>query len=189
MAEELRTDRDQVIKYFKTNPNPVVDTTINDIGKVLSTNTYQKAGWVLHMLRHEIGDDAFWQGIQKFYARYRNSNALTGDFRQVMEEVSGNDLKPFFQQWLFRGGHPKLRVVWNYDGTAKILNLAIHQSQDVPFIFPLDIGLRTGNSLERKSVMMTAQDQSFSFQSATKPSEIILDPFTWLLFDGSITSK
>jgi aminopeptidase N len=63
-------DRDQVIKYFLKNPAPIVDTTLTDINKVLSTNTYQKAGWVLHMLRHKIGDTDFWKGIRDYYATY-----------------------------------------------------------------------------------------------------------------------
>jgi aminopeptidase N len=74
---------------------------------ILSPNSYDKAGWVLHMLRNQVGDDAFWKGIRKYYNTYQYRNAETSDFKVIMEEVSGQDLDPFFEQWLFRAGPPR----------------------------------------------------------------------------------
>jgi aminopeptidase N len=95
LVEEQEEDRKQVIEFYYKNQSPIVDTTLTDINKVLSTNTYQKAGWVLHMLRHEVGDEPFWAGIRKYYHTYKNSNALTSDFQKIMEEVSAKDLSFF----------------------------------------------------------------------------------------------
>ena len=64
--------------------------------------------WVLHMLRGVIGTEKFWAGIRDYYRRYRNCNASTDDFRQVMEQAAGTDLAWFFDQWLKRPGMPKL---------------------------------------------------------------------------------
>ncbi|MDZ7647133.1 MAG: M1 family aminopeptidase [Cytophagales bacterium] len=108
LVEEEKKDRQEIIQFYKKNHAPIVDTTIMDINKVLSTNTYQKAGWVLHMLRHEVGDVDFWKGIRKYYATYQNSNAMTSDFKREMEEASGKDFMLFFHQWLYTGGHPQL---------------------------------------------------------------------------------
>jgi aminopeptidase N len=58
------------------------------------------------MLRRDVGDDAFWHGLQEYYRRYRDSNATTADLRAVMEQISGRDLQAFFDQWLVRPGHP-----------------------------------------------------------------------------------
>ena len=81
-----------MIRYFRKNSGPVVDTTLQDISAVLNINTYQKAGWVLHMLRHALGDVTFWNGIQQYYTTYHNGNVMTADFQRIMEETSGKTL-------------------------------------------------------------------------------------------------
>ena len=55
---------------------------------------------MLHMLRGRLGTETFWAGIREYYRRHRDGNVSTDDFRRVMEEVSGQDLAGFFQQWL-----------------------------------------------------------------------------------------
>ncbi len=92
-AQEMKSDREQVIKYYLKSPRPLIDTTITNLMRILNANSYQKGAWVLHMLRHELGEETFWKGIRLYYERYRNSNALTDDFVKVMEEVSGKDLE------------------------------------------------------------------------------------------------
>ncbi len=191
LVEEEKTDRQQVIEYYLNNPSPVIDTTIVDIGKVLSTNTYQKGGWVLHMLRHEVGDLNFWKGIRQYYATYRNSNALTADIQRIMEEVSGKDLSIFFKQWLFQPGHPKISGTWHYDGKSKsvVLELAQLQKEGV-FQFSLDIGLidKDGKK-EIQTLRIGMKSQKFTVSAGLIPTNVILDPETWLLFEGSITQK
>ena len=125
--------RDQVIAYFKKNKAPVIDTTITDINKVLSTNTYQKAGWVLHMLRYQLGDELFWKGIRAYYKRYQGGNAMTSDFQKTVERESGKNLDLFFDQWLYVGGHPQLLVTWSYATKQQQLALEVKQTQ--PGIF------------------------------------------------------
>jgi len=190
MAKEEITDREQVVKFFYKNPAPVLDTTIHELGKLLSTNSYQKGSWVLHMLRHEVGDLNFWRGIRQYYSLYRNSNALTRDFERVMEEASGKDLSTFFNQWIYKGGHPKIGGAWHYDQNAKILSIEVNQEQkDSLFEFPLEIGIGSGPLQEVKSVFLTKKTQSFMFELSSKPAQIVLDPNTWLLFEGEIQEK
>ncbi|HTH57690.1 MAG TPA: M1 family aminopeptidase [Cyclobacteriaceae bacterium] len=186
LAEEEKKDRDQVVGYFAKNPAAVLDTTITDLMKLLSVNAYQKGGWVLHMLRHELGDQNFWKGIRTYYATYRNSNALTSDFEQIMEQASGADLSWFFNQWIYKAGHPKIVATWQYDQNAKTLSMEVTQAQTGSlFRFPLDIGV----GAEVKTVAIDKKTQTFSFPMAEKPAQIGLDPNIWLLFEGSITEK
>ncbi len=191
LVEEEKADREQVINYYLKNPAPIIDTTIVDIGKVLSTNTYQKAGWVLHMLRHEIGDQAFWKGIRQYYATYRNSNAMTVDLQGIMEEVSGKDLSGFFKQWLYVAGHPVLSATWRYDGKAKAVVLDLSQIQKgSPFQFPLEINFtdKEGKT-ETKTIQVTSRSQKFNIPVEKAPTNARLDPNTWLLFEGTIAQK
>ena len=76
----------------------------------LNANTYPKGAWVLHMLRKEIGDQAFFRAIRTYYERFRNTSVVTDDFVSVVEEISKQELSWFFEQWLNRKGCPELRV-------------------------------------------------------------------------------
>lgn len=190
MAKEEINDRNQVVKFYYQNPAPVLDTTITDLGKLLSVNPYQKGGWVLHMLRHEVGDLNFWKGIRQYYSLYKDSNALTSDFIRTMEESSGKDLSAFFAQWIYRGGHPKIAGTWHYDADSKALSMELSQEQTgALFKFPLEIGIGSGSFQEVKTVVFDKKTQTFKFDVQSKPSQIVLDPNTWLLFEGEIQEK
>ncbi|EAR00479.1 M1 family metallopeptidase [Maribacter sp. HTCC2170] len=180
--DELALDRKQVIDYYKQNPSPIVDLTIEDPMKVLSPNSYQKGGWVLNMLRHELGDAVFWKGIRNYYKTYRDSNVMTKDFRQVMEEVSGKNLGQFFNQWLFTKGHPEIKWNWEYRKGDVIINLNQIQNHHV-FQFPLEIGLLQDDELIVKKVNVESANEIFKFKTVEKPSSVLLDPNYWLLFE------
>ncbi len=182
--EEMALDRQQVIEYAGSHASIVVDTTISDPGKVLSTNTYQKGGWVLHMLRRKLGDDVFWKGIRAYYNKYTNSNALTEDFRNVMEEVSGQELKDFFHQWLYADGFPELKTDWNYKNGRLIIEIEQKQKGSL-YSFPLDIGLVSGDEMEVRTIEVTGKKQTYEFELPTEPGEVQLDPEVWLLYAES----
>lgn len=188
--EEMRKEREQVLRYFRTNPNPVVDTTIQNINKVLNTNVYQKGCWVLHMLRREVGDDAFWSGIRNYYARYRNGNVLTRDFQVAMENASGKDLSLFFEQWLFRGGHPVLDVSWQQKKSKQQVTLEVVQGELEPRQFPLTVRfmLADGSQWDQKLLIREAR-QSFELRPPAQAKSVVLDPDGNLLFEGSVRSK
>jgi len=180
----MNMSRGRVISYYKQNPAPVIDTTIVDFMRLLSANSYQKGAWVLHMLRNEIGDDLFWRGIQTYYARYRNRNALTSDFKNTMEEISGHDLDNFFHQWLYLTGHPELKISWTYNNRRDEINILIEQEQmNHIYEFTLDIQIndRSGTRIER--VMVNDRVQSLTIRSANPPYDIIPDPEVRLLFE------
>jgi len=191
LVEEQQEDREQVIGFYLENQSPIIDTSIVDINKVLSKNTYQKAGWVLHMLRHEVGDDVFWKGIRHYYGTYRNRNALTEDFQKIMEDVSAKDLDLFFNQWLYRPGHPKIVAKWRYDPKAKSVVIDIQQTQkDYIFQFPLDVELvQKDGSKELKTLQVLSKSQKLIIPTSIVPARLTLDPNTWLLFEGTIAQK
>lgn len=179
---ELKVDREQVIKYYKKKPAPIVDNSIADPMKVLSTNSYQKGGWVLNMLRKKLGDEVFWNGIRSYYLRYKDSNVMTVDLRRVMEESSGQDLEHFFQQWIFTEGHPKLKMKWKYKEGKVFITIEQKQKHFI-YDFPLELGITNGDQQKIETVRVNSENHSFEFEVDTEPS-IILDPNTWLLFDG-----
>ncbi len=183
--EGMKKDRTNIINYYKKNPHPIVYTEVTDYIKMLNTNTYQKGSWVMNMLRRKIGDDAFYTGFRTYYNRFRDDNALTDDLKNVMEEVSGEELDVFFDQWVYKEGHPELDITWSYNKSKKTVELSILQKQEMLFNF--DIDFKIGDQIQTVSV--ESKKTSFSFDTEVLPSEIIVDPETWLLYEGTITGK
>ena len=147
--------RELVLKSYAKKPGPVIDTTITNLMDLLSVNSYQKGAWVLHMLRNEIGNESFLKGLRLFYDRYRNSNALTDDFKHVMEEVSGKELTVFFRQWLWVPGQPELKISTKRSDRSGTTEIKIEQKQKYLFDFSLDLLLSSANGEHREKVHVT----------------------------------
>ncbi|MGD8818364.1 MAG: M1 family aminopeptidase, partial [Acidobacteriota bacterium] len=193
MVRGMQGARATVVGFYEANPElALIAEQLHDPNRMLNRNAYQKGAWVLHMLRHQIGDDAFWAGIRAYYVEFRDGNALTEDFQRVMEEASGQDLQWFFDQWAHVPGHPLLSGTWSFDAGSGTVTVSLSQEprNGYVFRFPLDIGIRTDGSATRvETVQVEAQEQTFSLAVDGAPSELILDPDTWLLFEGSLTPR
>jgi len=141
----IKRSRENVLAMEKRTPGiAVIHDNLPEIrtGRAPVGIVYQKGGWVLHMLRGLIGTEKFWAGIREYYRRYRDSNASTDDLRQVMEDVSGRDLRWFFQQWLMRAGSPAVEWSWRYDANAKRVQLALTQTQPgEPYRLPMEVSV------------------------------------------------
>jgi aminopeptidase N len=180
--KELVQDREEVIAYYKENPSPVVDNSIKDPKKVLNRNTYQKGGWVLNMLRHKLGDEVFWKGIQAYYTTYKDSNAMTSDFQRIMEEVSGKDLREFFDQWIYVKGYPEIKWSWKYKNGKLYISVKQVQKHHT-FKFPIEFGIETGGKMKIQSFEMQGNSAKFEIELQGAPEKVEIDPETWLLFE------
>lgn len=118
---------------------PIVTKVYKHPDDLFDRHTYEKAGCVLHMLRHHVGDRLFRRAIKTYLQRFANSTAETDDLRRVFELETGSSLQQFFDQWIYRPGHPDLQVEFSIDKAAKI---KVEQKQaGEPFEFPLEIKL------------------------------------------------
>jgi aminopeptidase N len=184
-VDGLKRSRTQVLDLERKLPNtPVIHRNLSDMTKVLNNLVYQKGGWVLHMLRSEVGTDNFWTAIREYYRRYRNTNASTDDLRAVFEQVSGKPLDWFFAQWLTRPGVPRIEGSWRYDAVRKIVEVTVAQSQaEAPFRLTLDIGIvsKAGDLPTMQTVDMPGRQGTFSFPAATMPASVVLDANTTIL--------
>ena len=181
MKEEMKSARERVIKQFLRTPSPVIDTTISDLMKLLSANSYQKGAWVLHMLRREVGEETFWKGMRLFYGRYLNKNAMTDDFKNIMEEVSRKDLDGFFKQWLYYAGQPDLKISGQPAAKKGWNEILIEQKQQVLYRFTLELLINTPDGSIRESLPVSERITRLSIKSE-KVDEIIPDPDVNLLF-------
>jgi aminopeptidase N len=179
--EAMKSARDQVLEFSSGSSKPVVDTTVTNLMKLLNPNSYQKGAWVLHMLRRELGDDLFWKGIRLFYESFRNKNALTNDLQKIMERVSKKDLGKFFNQWLFVGGQPDLKITTVPGETIGDTDLIIEQTQDYLFSFDIELLIKDLNGSFIIKVPVSDRITRKTLNSASI-LEIKADPNINLLF-------
>jgi hypothetical protein len=129
---------------------------IKSDGRVFRAILYNKAAMVLHMLRRLVGDEAFFRGVRKFYMDWRFQKAATDDFRVAMESVCGQDLKPFFESWIYGLAIPRLRFSYEVTGENVTLKLE-HRGTVAPI--PVTVTLNYANG-ESESVVVPVLAQS-----------------------------
>lgn len=165
---------------------PVIDTIETDLLSLLNRNSYEKGAFVLHMLRMQVGDSAFFRGLRSYYAEHRHSTALSSDLRAAIEGTSGQQLGWFFDQWLRRPGYPELTATWHYDSTSREVAITVTQSGRFgAFRAPLTVAVidSAGNE-QRASVSLTAAVDAVGqlrVPAPAAPRAIVLDPDVDLL--------
>jgi len=185
LNKRMNSEREEIIDFARGSNKPVVDS-ISPLMGLLNTNSYQKGGWILHMLRRQLGDSVFHRIIRNYYAAYAGKNADTRDFEKICETGSGKDLRSFFDQWLYIPGVPKIDVQWSFNEKNKTAVINVKQLQRNAFQFPLEIKLLTGSGNSQvETLKVTMQNQQFVIPVKEKTAQLILDPNVSLLFDGS----
>jgi aminopeptidase N len=185
----MKEDRGKIIDFAIESGHPVVDS-VSSYKNLLNPNSYQKGGWVLHMLRRQLGDTVFHKIIRNYYAAYAGKNADTRDFQLICEKESGKNLSSFFDQWLYTPGLPRLTVEWKYLEKDKSIIITVKQFQKKMFQFPLEIQLQAASGKSQwETLSVTRQTQQFSIPVKEKTVEIYLDTKTSLLFEGSVSSR
>jgi aminopeptidase N len=185
--------RTGAIRAERQQKKPVVHQSAKSTGPDLTQLQYAKGGWVLHVLRGQVGTENFWKGIRLYYQRFRNGNATTDDLRQAMEDASGQDLKWFFTQWLTRVDSPVLDGGWSYDTAAKkiIIDLTQMQSGDA-YRMPLELGLATdsaGVPMRIEKIEMNRKRQLFEIAADHAPKSVVLDPNVWMLMESTFVKR
>lgn len=181
----LKKQREETISFSKKNQRPIVDSSTTNLMQLLNANSYQKGGWILHMLRVQLGDSTFWKGIRTYYARFAGKNATTEDLQKAFEDVSGKPLGYYFKQWLYTPGQPKLDISWTYDTEKKIATYTILQKQETSFIFPLELQIVGGSEdgIITKSIQIKDKETKFNLPMSEAPVKIVVDPNVKLLFE------
>lgn len=178
--------RDDVEEHFAENkPKRSRHGLYNQLARpddsIFDTTTYQKGGAVIHTLREQIGDKAFWKAVNIYLNRHKFENVETSDLQRAMEEASGQKLDWFFAQWVYGGGHPQIEVKQNYDAEKKVLTLNLKQIQETDklvsevFILPLDVEIQTQSKTYTEKLKMEKREQTFTFKVSNQPQNVVID--------------
>jgi aminopeptidase N len=191
-ADGLRRSRQTVLNFDLSRPGyKIVHENLDDMSQVTTGMTYQKGAWVLHMLRQRIGDDRFWAGIRSYYRRFMNGNASTADFRGAMEQASGQDLAAFFDQWLYRGGVPRLSGTWAWDPASRAVKVNLRQTQPgTPFHLSVEVAVNVPGAPPRvERVEMTSGVAEATFKADAEPIALVLDSNVRLLAAAELVRR
>jgi|GEM_PF-874094 len=155
------------------------------------SHVYTKGAWVLHMLRHMVGDSTYSEILQAFGERFKYGNASTEDLRQVVDSVTNSSFGYYFQQWIYSPEHPKYEYGWQLDhegGEHYLLSLQIRQIQQHGPLFrmPVDLLLTCAG----RDTLLTLGVDAAAFQEINVPlilpegvtdSVLVFDPDNWVL--------
>jgi aminopeptidase N len=164
--------RKDLVRYYYADKEDVFDNV-----------SYEKGGSILCMLRNYVGDSAFFKSLNKYLTEYKFKSADAQELEHAFEEVTGKNLKWFWDQWYFGSGHPQLKINYSYsNGKASVIT---EQTQNSEKIFRLPIAIDVYNDAHKKryNVWIENKTDTFTFSVTAKPTNINVDADKILLVD------
>jgi aminopeptidase N len=149
-------------------------------------NAYGKGGWVLYMLRRNLGEDAFYAGLKHYLEVNRGKNVMTSDLTKALEEATHTNVDAFFDQWIYGAGAPKFDLSYVYDETKKQVGLTVKQTQKREghvglFNVLVEVEITTANGPKLYPIHVTQESEVFTFPADSAPLMVLFDKGTQIL--------
>jgi aminopeptidase N len=143
-------------------------------------NSYNKGGWVLHMLRHQIGEDAFWRGLRHYLEVNRGKNVVTADLIRALEDANHLSVDRFFNQWVYGAGAPKFDLSYTFDDAKRQVALTVKQTQKVDghvgiFHVPVEVEITTPSGAKAYTITVSKDVETFPLVSDSAPLMVLFD--------------
>ena len=164
-------DDKDLVRFYYSNREDVFDAV-----------SYQKGGRILNMLRNYVGDSAFFKSLNLYLTTNKFKAAEAHQLRLAFEEITGQDMNWFFNQWYFGSGHPRLDINYSYDEKGKSERVIVKQKQpDKIFKLPVAIDVYRGDAKQRYKVWVNDRVDTFSFPAEVTPELVNFDGDKMLL--------
>ena len=181
MAADKHLDAD-LNNYFREARSKQVDMIrfdYTDKDDMFDSHSYAKGGRVLHMLRHYLGDEAFYLGLKKYLEDNAFSTVEIHQLRLAMEEVCGEDLNWFFNQWFLNSGHPILAFSYEYEDSTNTQWVYVEQLQNLEttplYRLNMDVALYFEDSVFTYNINVKDGAEAFSFTTESAPKNVVVD--------------
>lgn len=188
--EHLMKDASYYIDYKKIRNEDLIRFDYADKDQMFDQITYQKGALILHMLRKEVGDEAFFKALNLYLKTHEFKTAEAHDLRLAFEEIIGRDLNWFFNQWFFNNSNPLLKISKIYDEDKKELKINVNQIKDslhkTGFQLPIQIKAVTNGEVKYFDIFISKEDEEFVFPLDSKPSYVKFDTNNQLLIEKEI---
>jgi len=166
--DESKMKQEHLIRFYYENREDMFDR-----------HSYAKGGTILHMLRKYLGDDAFFAGLKLYLKNNSFKSAEVHDLRLAFEEVTGEDLNWFFNQWFLNQGHPTLSIKYNWDAATMTQQITVEQLQDLNttplYKLPVNVDFYFAGTKNTERIVITEKTQTFSFRFPSKPLVVNFD--------------
>jgi aminopeptidase N len=166
---------------------PIVCSDYDAPLDLFDRHLYEKGGLVLHMLRAELGNAVFWRGIHEYLSGHARGVVETRDLMRAMEEASGRSLGRFFEQWVYKPGHPEIEVALSWEKGVLSVSAKQHQAttDGVPnaFDLPLHLDVSDAHGVRREKLRMTQRTELFAVACPHRPAYVVVDPEMRILGD------
>jgi aminopeptidase N len=164
---------------------PIVRFDFDDSNE-FDGNAYGKGGWVLYMLRHQLGDDAFWRSLKHYLEINRGKNVVTSDLIKAIEETTHVSVDRFFHQWVYGAGAPKFDLAYTYDNAKHQVALTVKQTQKIEgqvgiFHVPVDVEITTPSGPKLFPITVAKEAETFTFPSEAAPQLVLFDKGGFIL--------
>src|ERR1700739_784900 len=132
------------------------------------------------MLRHQIGEDAFYRAMKHYLETNRGKNVVTADLAKAIEEATHINVDQFFSQWLYGAGAPKFDVSYTYEVEKHQVMLTVKQTQKVEgrvglFRVPVDVEITTALGPKLYNVTVSKEKQTFPLPADSAPLMVLFD--------------
>lgn len=139
--------------------------------------SYSKGSIILYAAKNQMGDEAFFKSLNRYLTTNAYKSGESHQLRLAMEEVTGKDWSPYFNQWYYQGGNPILNVEYGYaNGKATIAVKQTQASSVQTFSLPLKVDFYVNGTKIRKDILIDQREQNFSFDVPSQPTFTDLDP-------------
>ncbi|MEL6637843.1 MAG: M1 family metallopeptidase [Bacteroidota bacterium] len=164
-----------------TGIHPLIHFAYEDKEDMFDAHSYNKGGIVMHMLRNYLGDEAFYAGLKKYLLDNAYTAVESHELRMAFEDICGEDLNWFFDQWYFSAGHPLLSINYEYDEEKREVVVRIEQQQDPEtnppiFVLPMGVDVYLGEGEPaHHDIVVNERTQIFRFPAAQRPQLVNVD--------------
>lgn len=174
----LRQQLNQYLQEAETKRVPMIRYHYWDKEDMFDSHSYARGGVLLHLLRQQTGDEAFFEALRRYLKKHAFQDTEIHDLRLAFEEVTGQDLNWFFDQWFLKAGYPDLYAVDEYaDGKVQ---LRLSQKQDSVYStiyrLPMTVDIWTGGKRTRHQILFDQSRQTFEFAVGQQPDLVVVDP-------------
>jgi aminopeptidase N len=172
-------DRDAMLAVAQAKRRPVIFDDPEDPSSVLDANVYQKGALVVGLLRREVGEEAFWNGLRGYLRRFAFGVAAAADFRQALEVAAGRGLEAFFDAWLSSPDVPELHVEDRWaDGRLSLVLREGPAAEGSPRAIPLPVSVRITDALGARveTIVLVGAERDVTLPCPTRPQSVTVDP-------------
>lgn len=183
-ADEILQDfRNQYRYSYSADDKTLIRHHYKSREDVFDVVSYQKGALILHMLRNVIGNEKFKAGMKEYLTKYAYKSAEVANLRMAFEEVTGQDLNWFFNQWYDDKSQPLLKLVPSTDSGAFQLNIIQEQKHRNTYVLPIKITYSSNGKLFTENVKINQRNFVWKPQFTANPDWWIFDSDNQLLAD------